>query len=179
MLPTYAKLLARLHEKRQTFLAELGSLDPALLDFRETETSWSVLQVAHHLEQVDRSVVAMMRDPRATEGGLRRRPGNLLGYAALRVVLATGIRVPMPAKVRKLVTPPERGDLDTLRARWRESADALEQQFALYSAADRRRLVAIHPAGGPMTPKQVLLFLLRHFRHHMRQVARIRKAAAR
>ncbi len=177
MVPTYARLLARLDRERQTFLAELSELEPALLNFRESERSWSILQVAHHLELADRGVLVMMRDPRALAGKLRRRPRNLFGYAVLRLVLASGVRVPMPAKVRELATPPESGDLDVLRSRWHESAEELSRHFSLYTDEDRNRLVAIHPAGGPMTPKQVLHFLLRHFRHHMKQVARIRKAA--
>lgn len=179
MLPTYARLLAKLDVKRQTFLTVLTELEPALLNYRESEGTWSILQVAHHLELADRGVLMMMRDPRRLAGNLRRRPGNLLGYAVLRLVLATGVRVPMPVKVRELVTPPESGDLDDLRARWTESAEELGRHFAAYTAADVNRLVALHPVGGPLTPEQVLHFLLRHFRHHMRQVARIRKAAAR
>lgn len=179
MLPAYARLLTRLHDKRQTFLGELEILEPELLNFRETEGSWSILQVAHHLELADRGVLVMMRDPRALAGRLRRRPRNLVGYAVLRVVLATGIRVRMPSKVRTLATPPASGDIDVLRASWGETAEDLKRHFALYTAADSARLVAIHPVGGPMTPEQVLHFLLRHFEHHMKQVARIRKAAAR
>jgi hypothetical protein len=179
MLPEYAHLLSRLDARRRALMAELADMDEATLNFRPRPSCWSIMQVANHLERVDHGAVQMMQHPAALGGKLRRRPSNILGYAILQIVLGTGIRVSMPAKVRAIVTPPEGGSVSELRDRWRESAAALEAHFERFATADRGRLVALHAVGGPLTPQRLLLFIDRHFRHHLRQIRRIRVAAER
>jgi uncharacterized damage-inducible protein DinB len=179
MLPEYARLLARLDSRREALIAELEAMDAATLHFRPEPDAWSIVQVVNHLERVDHGAVQMMQHPTALAGKLRRRPKNIVGYAILRIVLATGIRVSMPPKVKAMVTPSADGSLSELRDRWRESAAALEKYFERFTKADRRRLVALHAVGGPLTPERLLLFIDRHFRHHLRQIRRIRSAAER
>lgn len=176
---TLDPLLAQLAERRQRLLGELATLSHATLNRRPDADSWSLLQVAEHLELVESAMLGTMRQTRATGRTLRRRPKNYLGYAIFRVVMATGIRVRVPGRVQTIVTPPDStGDLDAIAARWAQTADALEAHVRGCGPDELRRFVALHPITGPLTPRQVLLFLRRHLDHHRRQIRRIRARLA-
>ncbi len=180
MHPRLAELLAQLAERRARLLGQLSRVPLDDLRLKPEPDSWSLMQVAQHLELVDRGMLDLLRDPRMKTRPLARRPRNYIGYAALRVVLATGYRVRVPDRVRGLVSPPEHADedLERLQRRWENTARELEAAFGSLTEADLRRFVGLHPVGGPLTPVQVLLFLRRHFDHHLRQVRRIQARLA-
>jgi hypothetical protein len=176
MLDSYARLLRALETRRQAFLAELESLTEAELTWRPSPDAWPVMQVAQHLELVERGMLRMMTDPGRAQQELRRRPKNIIGSLAVWVVMTTGIRVKLPSRVAATASPAGDVDLPTLRTRWSDTDTELRRHFASCTEADAGRYVALHPVAGPLTGEQTLRFLVRHFDHHLKQVRRIRKA---
>lgn len=126
--------------------------------------------VADHLLRVEQGVLAVLRDGTPVR---KRRLADLPRYALVWLVLTRGIRVRVPVRG---VTPDADVDVAAVRAGWEAARDGLREWLAGLDRAALRRPVFRHPIAGPMNPEQTLLFLRRHWDHHLRQIRRIRGA---
>ena len=163
-----------LEQRRHALLAELERCTPEQRSFRSEEGVWSLGEVAHHLLLVEQGILGVLFD-----GGrappVSRGVRDRIGRAAVRLVFALGIRVKVPVRG---VRPKGNVSLEEIRWQWDDTRAALAGYLEGITEATLRRPILGHPIAGPMDVLQGLVFLTQHFDHHLRQIARIRRATA-
>jgi len=161
--------VAALTQRREALLKEVGALPEAQLTFRPMPEAWSIAQVIEHLLLVEGGIVERVttRPPRAVRIRMRDR----LGYAAVWVALSYGLRIKAPVQS---VMPHKGITLSDASEQWRSILRSLSTHLEVMRDQDLRLTVFKHPIGGPMTLAEALLFITRHFDHHLRQIARVR-----
>ncbi len=161
-----------LEQRRHRLLGELARLGEAQLRFQPAPGAWSLQEVVHHLLLVDQAVLRAA--DRAAEVRMRRSLRERIGYVAVWLVLKLGVRVRVPVRG---VAPQVGISLSELQEQWGETRIALKACLNSFTERTMQHTVARHPVGGPLNAVQTLLFLTRHFDHHMRQINRIQRAA--
>ncbi len=174
MLPSLQSQFDALEHRRHNLLAELERHTPEQRSFQPEPGAWSLAEVAHHLLLVEQGVLRVLSDAERAPPG-PRRIRDWIGSAAARLVFALGIRVKVPVRG---VRPKAGVPLEEIRQQWDDTRAAVAGYLEGTTEATLRRPVLRHPVSGPMDVLQGLIFLTRHFDHHLRQVARIRRAAA-
>jgi len=149
-------------------LGVIEGVDHAALNRPSSPGKWSALQILHHVVTAEALSVGYVRKkmqagPALPKAGMASR----LRLLALRVTLATPIRLPAPAAT---ATVPEAIDPAELRARWlavrADMRDLLESMPA--ELADR--LLFRHPLVGRLSLADTLGFMQAHLGHHLAQV---------
>ena len=174
MLPALQGHFQAMEDRRHQLLNELERCTASQRVFQPAPDAWSLGGVAHHLMLVEQATLQVLNNRRRAEP-MRRRLRHVVGSVLVRLVFALGIRVKVPFRG---IEPRPDVPLPELKQQWeqvrREMAAYLDgiTEDALYPP------VLAHPIGGPMNIPQGLDFLVRHFDHHLRQVARIRRAPA-
>jgi DinB superfamily len=167
--------MARLEKRTQSLLRELGKWSPEQLQFRPAPEAWSALQLVDHLIRVERTVLAAMRSHLSETHAIKAN--DRVQSAVLLVVMALPIRVKAPGPVAAAIRPvPTQPDLGSLRGTWASDRRLLTEFLRGLSAADRKKGLLRHPAGGWTSASGALLFVHLHLRHHRYQFARLRKA---
>ncbi len=174
MLPTLQAHFDALEKRRQDFLTALERCTPEQRSFQPEAGEWSLGEVAHHLLLVEQGVLGVLADGGRAPTG-RRRIRDWIGSAAVRLVFALGIRVKVPVRG---VRPKAGVPLEEVRRQWDDTRAALVVYLESITESALRKPVLRHPISGPMDVLQGLVFLGRHFDHHLRQARRIRRAAA-
>ena len=174
MLPILQQDLDAIEVRRTAFLAELAALPPAQFDFRPAPGAWSVGDVARHLSLVDKGTARVLHEKRVTGVARRALLDVVYRAPALGFYLRSGlIRARVPVKS---VIPDADAPLDAIAARWADARRSLAEYLERIDDATLRTIVYRHPFGGFMDIRATLGFLRRHHDHHMKQVARIRRA---
>ncbi len=171
MIPPVEAAFTRLEDRRRSLAARLAEMTAAQRDFRPQPEAWSSLQVARHVQLTERAIAGSLR---RGAGGVpaRRTWKQRLGNVVVGTVLRLGIRVRLPIRV---VTPEEGLDLEAVSAEWERERAALSDLLEKVDRAALRAPAFVHPVAGPMDLGEALGFLERHFDHHLRQLARIRR----
>lgn len=162
--------------RRARFQAETSTLSEAQLRFRPGEGAWSIAEVAEHLLHVEREVTRAASKPGVERRGRRRTPREWLRFAAFLAIVRLRLRIKVPEKVASRVTPDTAPDISRVWSDWL----GVHVDLARYLDTVRRNelsdMAFQHPIIGPTPVRGLLPFLRQHFDHHMRQVARIRRA---
>ena len=174
MLPALQGHFQALEDRRHQLLAELDRCTAAQRVFQPASDAWSLAGVAHHLLLVEQSTLQFLSSPQRA-APTRRRLRHLVGLPLVRLVFALGIRVKVP--IRGIKPRPDL-PLPELKQQWEEVRTAMAAYLDGITGDALQEPVLAHPIGGPMNIPQGLDFLVRHFDHHLRQVARIRSAPA-
>ena len=174
MLPALQGHFQALEDRRHQLLAELERCTTAQQVFQPAPDAWSLAGVAHHLVLVDQSTLQALSNGRRT-GSMRRKLRHRVGSALVRLVFALGIRVKVPFRG---IEPRPNVPLPELKQQWEEVRTAMAAYLDGITEDALHEPVLAHPIGGPMNIPQGLDFLVHHFDHHLRQVARIRRASA-
>jgi hypothetical protein len=163
-----------LEDGRTKMLAEVQGLTAEQRAFKAEPDAWSPLMVAHHVLLAEqRSVGAMLR--LQGKPSARRSFRDRVGYAAVWLVLTTGLR----ARLRDQPAPPDAGvSLDEIESGWQEVRERLRGFLADLPEAGLTQAGMKHPVAGPLNVREGLLFLVRHLRHHLRQIERTRRHPA-
>lgn len=172
MLPQLRTRWDQYCQQRDRLLDELGALSEAQLAFRPAPGAWSLNEVAHHLLLVEQGVAASFARPPKPEP---RTVRHLVGRVLVRLLLGSPLRVRVPTR---RVLPTGEITLPEIRTRWSGVSRELEGQLSEITPATLGRPAMKHPYSGPLDARRTLNFLGRHFRHHLRQVARVRRAPA-
>ncbi len=171
MIRQVAAAFERLEDRRRSLVDELAGMGPEQRGFRPAPDAWSSLQVARHVQLTERVIAASLRrGPGAVRA--RRTWRQKLGNVVVGIVLRLGIRVRLPIRA---VTPEDALELETLTGEWEAERGALGTLLGRIDEAGLRAPAFVHPVAGPMDIGEALGFLERHFDHHLRQVARIRR----
>ncbi len=174
MIAPLADRFGRLEQARGEVEAELRSLSPAQLSFRESEGSWSIGEVIDHIVRVESSVLEGASRKGVKRAGWKPRPvRRAIAWAVFRV----GVRLKVPERVRHVVPQHGVSAADALR-RWTEVRTAMRDFLESIPHDDLGLLAIKHPIAGPFNYRDFLAFLEWHLRHHRRQIGRIRTSPA-
>lgn len=176
MLPRLRAQLDGLVARRARFEAETRALSETQLRFRPAEGAWSIAEVAQHVLHVEREVAKAAMKPGVERRGRTRTPRELAGMIAFLAIVKLNFRIRVPQKVAGRVTPATNPDMEALWSEWREVHERLGQHLETVRAENLGDMAFKHPIVGPTSIRRMLLFLLQHFDHHMRQVGRIRRS---
>ena len=173
MLPSLLHRFDTIESQRRVFLDDLGALSPAQLAFRPAPDAWSLTDVAQHLTLVDARTTRVLTERRVT--GVPRRAVLDVVYRArlLDLLWLTHLRVKMPVKG---VAPDPAITLTDTTKRWTDARTALRTFLDGMDEAAARAICYRHPVGGYMDIADTLHFLEKHHEHHLRQVARLKRA---
>ena len=165
---------AELEARRLALLERLAAYSDHQLGARPAPGAWSIAEVVEHLVLAERATLEAVGRQSARPPLRRRWYHQLLGHLVARV-LESSIRVPVTGRILE----PGPGTTLAASARaWDDVRSAWRSYLATVTAESSRALVFRHPLGVPMTAAETLIFLRRHFDHHMHQVARIERSAA-
>jgi len=171
MLAVLSERLVVLDRTREAFLLSVRSSSDRQRSFRPAPRTWSMLDVTEHLVLAEeKSLLGVLKGPQA---GTRVTPVSQARMFAVRLVLATSIRVKVPVPT---VIPAGASTLEELEARWEQARRGVEEAFASVSIADAGAARFRHPLAGWVTAREGLGFLVGHIRHHAGQLERIRRA---
>lgn len=171
MTPRISRLLSRIADQRLAALAEAGAMSADQLVFRPGQGSWSVLEVLEHLVRVEEGILSRVREraPRTWQEAARARVA--LELISVYFLLGRRFRVPVQG-----IVPQGGVTLTDLAGRWEAAQRGIRGTLDGFRPADFARPLMRHPALGLLTPRETLIFILRHIGHHRRQIARIRRA---
>jgi len=172
MLPEFEEPMDRLDAEWRDLESWTLSLPASQMAFRPGE-GWSLHEIIDHMHRVEDAFLGMMT--RSEGRGPRKRPWyRSVGLAGVHFVLDRGIRVRIPRGAEPMRPNTDRPIAD-LFADARASRANAGEYFGTLSAADLSRSAAKHPVGGPLDFLEAIWFVEGHFRHHLRQVARLRE----
>jgi hypothetical protein len=176
--PPYALLVSELPSalraalaSRATFIAALEAVNPDLLSRQPAPEAWSPLQIAEHVVLVEEQMVGFATR-QAAAGPQRREVGGPDDAMRNRVLHAirSGTRLRIPDGVR--VHPRSDPRLDDVATRWRASGEQMRALVETFPPDLESTALLVHPAAGPLTLEQSLVFIDEHARHHLHQLAR-------
>jgi uncharacterized damage-inducible protein DinB len=170
MLPELEMRFTALEEERHRVLEALTAASSAQLSFQPAAGGWSLLEVAEHMVRVEEAVALQLAKSETVAQS--RSLGQWFRHKLVRFWLAVGLRAQAPGRMR-----PQGWDLARLRERWESVRQQLREYLDTVTEADLGRLAARHPVAGPVTVADSVTFLEGHFRHHLRQMARVRASA--
>ena len=172
MRASLAAELDSLEQRRNALTRHLAEYPDAQLRLRPKPDSWSLLEVMEHL---------MLSEEASLDWVTRTRRGRVLqrrwyhGALALLIARALDSAMRVPWTGRR-ITPTGTSDLATLQRQWAEVAAGWQAYARSITGAAENALVFRHPIGVPMNAQETLVFLRRHFDHHMHQVRRIERS---
>jgi hypothetical protein len=149
---------------------DLGSADLAR---RRTPDRWSVAEILEHLLRTYASTAYILNRCIEQHVPKGRRPTPWERLSAWVVLdlgyFPTGVKTPALAMPSASPMPSVRDDALAALAQLDRAATAAEECFG------PRTKVANHPVLGPFDARQWRQFHLVHTRHHMKQIARLRR----
>jgi len=174
MLPELRPRLDALERRRDLLLAELGALPPEELAHRSAPGVWTLAEVAQHLMLVERGTARILA-ARADKPPIPRGRLDPLRRLGMRIILGRiRFKAPMPQ-----ILPEPGMTLPEVREEWDRVRASLRTTLAHVTAARLDRPIFKHPLAGVMSVPETLDFLARHHDHHLRQVARLKRARGR
>ncbi|TVP42220.1 MAG: DinB family protein [Gemmatimonadales bacterium] len=136
-----------------------------------TGDGWTAVQVLQHLLLVESLVLSGLdRDAGNDRRRRRRTVRDRVGGIAVSLVFLLRIRVRMPTR---RVDPVPPLSFEEVEARWTTVGAELGLRLREAAALAPERAVMRHPVSGPLSPPDTAAFLLKHMRHHERQLHRI------
>lgn len=173
MLNDLQALFDQCERQRMQILETVADLTASQLAFQPRPGVWLLLEEVHHLTLVEQEVVRLASDPdrvvrlaQQFEQQRRRVP-----FVLVWLILRCGIRVPVP--IDSVLPTPDQS-LSTLTTQWEKAR--VQIRSLLEALEDPHLPFAVHPVCGPLTPAQVLRFLLVHGHYHRRHMHRLRSA---
>jgi hypothetical protein len=161
--------LERLNRERLGLLERLTSMAPDDLHRKPGPRRWSPVQVLQHLVLAEREVLQDLPDP-ADLVPRKQYPHHFISYAAVLLVLKSGIPVPVPSSA---MVPDGDTTLTRIRAQWDRNVDWLTAYVNGLNTESARRAVFSHPVCGPLTIAQALSMDRLHLSLHTCQINRI------
>jgi uncharacterized damage-inducible protein DinB len=155
-------------------LAGLSAWSDAQLRYKPSPAEWSALEIVDHLARTDAGITRQMQINLAAPMEL-----TLAGRAAataFNLMFRSPVRVKTPKEASAIlpICPP---DLATASSNWDEAIGVLRNFLSELQAEPEGGLFK-HPVAGPMSLATGLEFIEVHTRHHLHQLARLRKAAS-
>ena len=172
MTPQLAAALDGLERRRVSLLERLQRHPDALIRRRPAPGSWSLVEVAEHIVLAENATLGAIVRPAPGTRHARTWYDRILNALIART-LESSVRIPVTGRI---LTPSGTQSLPEIATRW---AEVRASWRAYLSAANEREAdlpVFRHPLGAVMTRLETLVFLQRHFDHHLFQIRRIERA---
>jgi len=133
--------------------------------------SWTPVQVLQHLLLVESLILSgLHRDAGSDRETTGRTLRDQVGAFAVSLVFLLRIRVRMPTRRVDPVPPLSFAEVEE---RWRVVGSELAIRLREAAARTPGHAVLRHPVAGPLSPVETADFLVKHMRHHERQLHRI------
>lgn len=164
------KLTVQLDE----LLKSTKALSHEQLNFKPSDTEWSILQVFQHLITAETHTNMYLRKKVLAGKDLKTAGvGNRIKSAMLRSLMATPFRFKAPAAVN--VKMNEAYDYEALVKEWRYQRNELISFLVKADDAMANKLLFKHGSGVRMNLEQMVKWTYVHAERHSRQIERIIK----
>lgn len=163
-------------ELRIQTLKETDTLSKEQLHFKPSGDSWSVTETLHHLYLSELGTYTYMSKKIQGADGLKKSGFKEAWNTFLLKIL---LRSPMKFKLPKKAPIVPTGDMaygDLVEA-WNQLRKDLADLFDHFDVDSAKKLSFKHPRIGYINAHQVLTFLTEHFKHHLKQIERIKSTA--
>lgn len=161
-----------LEDKRKTLYDLLEKLDETQLNYRPTEDKWSITQIVFHLVKSEQlSVISINKEIRNTEN---RKAGisALVRSSLLKFALMSPLKFKAPAIMGNI---PKEYDINELKTKWIKVRNKLNTALGEIDTELGKKNLFTHPYAGKLNIYQTMDFLVEHFNHHYRQIAKLAK----
>jgi hypothetical protein len=171
-----SRTLDALDTLRSELSGRVSALDEHERAQRAGDEGWTPVQVLQHLCLVERVTLEGERRVFGTQARttgappLARRLRYRLGRVVVALVFRFGLRVRVPTP-RVIPEPPL--PLADVLGEWSTVSSDLRRRLESAHEGDAAAPFLKHPVSGPLTAAETAAFLLRHMRHHARQLDRI------
>lgn len=169
-IPLLQEELHVAHEQLWNTVSELNPIDME----RAAAGKWNAMQHMVHIHLGVKAMAGYLALPKATItekfGGMNRASMNMEDLTKKYYErLARGV-VPPDRFMPPVVKP---GDRDRLIAEGRGMLADLRNALATWTEADLDAYMCPHPAMGPLTAREMVMFTVLHARHHRASIERI------
>ncbi len=174
MLPKLQSQFNQIEKLKQNLLDSLDQFNDSQLGFRISQDSWSRLQVAQHLIIVEKVTLCYMQKKILSFNTAKK----IEWFAGIRSAFLTLIqRMPLKYKIPTNRVASD-GDIiySDLQDEWQTNRQHLQTFLEQFSAENIHYPILRHPVVGMLNISQTLRFFEEHFKHHLRQFARIHRA---
>ena len=164
MLPAIWDRWSVLQEGRRRLTSLVEAQSPEARETPLQEGAWSPLQALEHLMLSERAVVRWIlsgREPGKFSLKNRFLKLTMRGFFALKLKT----KAPM-----KQLIPQDSPDLESVTATWSQVHEDLAGYLEAVTADTLGQPVFRHPLAGAMDTSETLDFMIRHQRHHWRQI---------
>ncbi len=161
-----------LEQERKDLFAKLEVLDGDVLNYKPAADKWSITQIVFHLVKTEKLVViSMNREMKnidfANKLGMKERLSSFI----LNTALKTSFKFKAPEIVRNV---PDETDINDLMTKWTAARNNLKQTLEKLNAESSKKFLFEHPYSGRLNAPQTLNFLYNHFKHHLRQIEKLK-----
>lgn len=164
----------RLEADRAALLDSLGDLDEESLRRPSPSGGWSILQIVGHLRMAEEHSLSYVRKKLQDPGAIPRADlRSLWRLTVLAFFLRTPLRFRAPERV---ANPPADASLAGARSEWDEVRRGWRELIEGFPAELLGHAVYRHPYVGRMNLRHCLGFVSEHFRHHRKQIDRLRRS---
>ena len=164
----------RMEATKANLLRSLASLDAETLNRRPDPQSWSILQVVAHLTKSENGTLQYIKKKTQDPGALPA--AGLIAWVragALLAALHSPLKFKAPGGLSDL---PETAEFQAASFAWAEVREDWREFVEAFPDTLGGKMIFRHPFVGLLGPAQTMVFLNGHLGHHVRQIARIRKA---
>jgi len=171
----YSLLFNELESNRQSLFEELDRLDQDKLTFKENNSSWSILQVCHHLIISEELSLQYLNKKLQYDTPIpKANIGSVLRSTSMNLALHLPYRFSAPSRVAQF---PENLEWAALKNRWINVRHEMKNKIEKVPDDYLKKLVYKHPSIGRLTLYQMLSFFKTHIYRHQKQIKRLIKQA--
>ncbi len=174
--PNLKQTLHDAFEEVRSFLLSQNEADCYLPEGNKAE-KWSVAQHLQHLILSTVPIVSVLKQvekaPVLADQVVPVSRDYEQIYQLYHLKLAEGIKAPSPFEPQKMDE-----SLSGLLANWNTIGEKLETRLENWTEGALDQVSLPHPALGPLTMREMLLFTILHTRHHLKAMQRILKNRA-
>jgi hypothetical protein len=160
-------------ELRILTLKETDKLSKEQLHFKPSKDSWSITETLHHLYLSELGTYNYMNKKIQGADNLKKSGFKEAWNTFLLKVM---LRLPLKFKLPKNAPIVPTGDMSygDLVEQWNQLRKDLADLFDHFDVDSAKKLSFKHPRIGYINAHQVLTFLTEHFKHHLKQLERIK-----
>jgi len=160
-------------ELRLKTLKETDKLSKGQLHFKPADNGWSITETMHHLYLSELGTYTYIGKKLQGADDLKKSGfKEAWNTFLLKILLRSPMKFKLPRKAPVVPTGDMAyGDLVEL---WNQLRKDVANQFDHFDVDSAKKLSFKHPRIGYINAHQVLTFLTEHFRHHIKQLERIK-----
>ena len=172
----WLSLFNDLEISRQSLFEKLDTIDDEILSFRPDASSWSILQVCHHLIVSEELSLQYLNKKLKDKSNIQPSGiGSSIRSFSLNMAMRYPFRLSAPQRVSEF--PLELSWTD-LKRRWTIVREGLKIRLSTVPEELKNKLVYKHPAAGRLTIFHMLTFFRIHINRHEGQIRKLIKAGS-